>query len=174
MASEAIATLRQQDAFPGAGGIPAANVATNLGQGLGFPAGMPAPFTAQVCAAYFQFYVPAAIGLATGMTVNLVLVDDLANPGAGLKATFDVQYAFVGATTTELDTAFSGTNDSVQVTMPATSGQLKTQAIAAINAHMAGSVAASSWVLLRVRRNAAASDTHTGRIILRSVYIMNT
>jgi hypothetical protein len=58
--------------------------------------------------------------------------------------------------------------------MPAVSGRLITQTIAAINAHMVATVAANAWCLLRVRRNPATTDTHTGRIILRDLNVVNT
>lgn len=177
MANEQIAQLRQADCTPGSGGLPAMDIGANLGRGLGFPAPLPLPFAAQKVAAYFLFFIPSGTSLATGITVSLLLTDDLANPSPGGLATFDIQFAGVtSGTTVENDAAFSGTNDSAQVTMPtgAANGKLKTQVIAAVNAHMAGTVAANAWCLLRVRRNPAASDTHTGRIILLGANVVNT
>lgn len=176
MANALIANISPEAFFPGVGGHPTFPVSQNLGKGLAFGVNLPQPFLAVPETAYACFWVPAVAGLATGLTTELLLADDPFNPGPGLLATFDVSYALVvSGTTLEADASFTGTVDSVQVTMPTgTTGKLKTAVITTILAHIAGTAAVNTWMIVRLRRKPAASDTHLGRIIVRQVTVIDT
>ena len=178
--------LAPSDAVPIAANLPSGGckdpfglIQTNLGAGLGFPASLPEPFPTATEAAYWLVWIPQGTTLATGLTANLILVDDLANPSPAGKVTFDITFALVVSGTSQLNDALfnSGTAVSAQTTMPATSGVVKTQAIAVAAANFSGTVAVNSYALIRVRRKPPTTgtlDTHTGRVVLLGVDIIDT
>lgn len=173
MASEVIAQLPMDSSVGLANG--AQLVVVNNAKGIGFPPPLNEPFTSVAPSAYFRQYVPATAALGTGFTLKLLVADDLDNPSVGKLVTFDVQYAQdVSGTNTDLDASFTGTHDVTQLTSAAVAGANVAGTITSVIAHAAGSPAASTWVLVRIRRSNGSTDTHTGRAVLLGAMLLNT
>jgi hypothetical protein len=125
------------------------------------------------------FRVPETVTLGTGLTVSILLADDVQYPGAGLKPYIGVTVGPIVSGTTTLDEGAAGpfagsTEVAAQVTMPATSGVLVVASFALPNADL-NSLAAGSWAAIRVRRlGTNASDTHPGRVVLLGAQVRNT
>jgi hypothetical protein len=165
--------LAPADFTPVQGGHPAEGIGAGFGRGLGF-----GPWLTAAAAVLFR--VPAAVALAAGITVELLLADDNVNPFSGQIVTFgvtigplipDVSTLDDQAETNPLQGAVEATGT---VTMPDPSGRAAILSIAVPVEDMAG-VKPGMWALLRLRRMAQpAADTHGGRVVVLGVDLRDT
>lgn len=183
MANELLTGLDSGSLCAGAGASPYGSIENPTGlvrigvsASLGFVAG-------KTGSAYYFLRVPNAVALATGLTVELLLLEDTA-PGnvdnLYYAAVFGVTVGpITSATSTPDENATTGplvstTEVTGTVTMPTTAGVLKTLSIAVPIANM-NSLAAGGWAMVRIRRlGANASDTSRNRICLVGVDLRNT
>lgn len=153
------------------GGMNQLNNPTPVGLGMGAGFG---PKQTSTCLGLFR--VQNAALLATGLTVELVLADDVNNPGAGKNAVFGVTIGPITSGTSTFDESVltSATEVTATVTMPATPGVMVIQAIALPVADLHG-LAAGNTALVRIRRlGSNSSDTHPGRVVMLNADVRNT
>lgn len=126
---------------------------------------------------YFQvvFRVPSnGTQLATGITVRVALVDDALNPDVGKVVRLGVSVKRLVSGTDTLDSSGFGTEQTGNVTLDATLGELVAASVAIANA-AADSIATGDFALLRIRRiGSNAADTHKGRPLLVAFAIFDT
>lgn len=164
--------LQGKDLQP-TGSPPAAGIAVGLGSGVAF-----APL--QTSETIYSALVASNVTLGTGLTFQLLVADDVNNPGPGLVGAFGITVGPITSGTSTYDEnsttgpLVSCTEVTGTVTMPSTPGVVKALSIAVPVADM-NSLATNGWCLIRVRRlGASSSDTHRGRIVLLAVDVKDT
>jgi hypothetical protein len=126
----------------------------------------------------FSFLHPinAEHTMGTGLTLQLGVVDDGADSndlGKVVRLGVTVKLITSGSDTLAIGTA-AGTEQTVDVTLDATTGEIVLGSLAIANANL-DSAAVGNLILVRVRRLGTASqDTCTGTPILTHVYVRNT
>ena len=141
---------------------------------IGDLAGLPLPkFAAQGYCALVP--VSHANTFGTGLTFTLYTVDDgkdAADLGKVVRYGLTVKRLIDGEST-DIDTG-SATEQTVDVTLESTSGNVSVNTLAIANANL-DSLATGEAFLLRVRRVSTASqDTCQGRVLLLGVGVKNT
>lgn len=112
--------------------------------------------------------------LPTGLTFGLILVDDPNNTGAGLVIRVGITVKLLATGTDTLTFTGAATETEASITMDATTGEYTLSSVAIANAAL-DSLAASSVYLVRIRRiGTAATDTHTGTVLLLGVTVRDT
>ncbi len=131
---------------------------------------------------YYYTRIANAVALVTGLTIELLLSEDV-SPGnidpVNKNAVFGVTIGPVTSGTSQSSEVTASplascTEVTGTVTMPATAGVLKTLAIAIPIANM-NSLAAGGWALIRIRRlGSNASDKSQNNIVLLGADVRNT
>lgn len=120
--------------------------------------------------------LPGSLTVGTGLTFTLLITDDgvdAADLGAVVRLGVTVKRLVSGTDNTDLDSG-AATEATVDITLDATSGEVKSGTVAIANAAL-DSIAAGDHFALRVRRiGSHANDTANGRAILLSVGVKNT
>jgi hypothetical protein len=125
-----------------------------------------------------QWFVPAAVALATGLTFKFLVTDDgTSPPDLGTAIVLEVTPYNLSTALSVVDwslPASKGTATNVTVTLGATSGLPVLGSVAIVAANLA-SLAAGGMFGMRVRRvGDNAADTCPGRAILLGGAIVNT
>ena len=171
MANEFLAQLKPRD-FTRESSLGVAS-ALNLVQ-VGDLAGLPLPklatqgYTALVPISHANTYT-------TGVTVTLYTVDDGTNSAdLGKVVRFGVTFKrLIDGESVDMD-AGAATEQTVDVTLESTSGNVTVNTLAIANANL-DSLASGEAVMMRVRRiGTHANDTCNGRAVLLGVAIKNT
>lgn len=179
MANEHCSALGAESLPPRGGGFPYSQPGNAVGQvaggllgGVGFPAGV-------VSSLYTARRLPEAVLLGTGLTVSLLLSEDLANYDASTKVVkIGVMVGpIVDATSSPDEDVTTGplvscTEVVATITMPTTRGLVKIVSVAVPIANM-NSLAAGGWAMIRVRR-LGTTDTSNMRVILLGADVRNT
>ena len=151
-------------------GFPNTAFLRSVGGVVGFP-------MVKQSASGFQFItrVPTnGTPLSTGLTFQLLLVDDPNNSSVGKVAKFGVTAKKLASTTDDLTQTGAGTENTGTATMNATSGIVTALSIALTTAN-ADSPSAGDLVLIRVRRlGTDAADTHTGVVLVVGLTVSDT
>lgn len=112
--------------------------------------------------------------LSTGLTFQLLLVDDPNNSDPGRVARFGVTVKKITGGTDDLTATGAGTETAGNATMNATAGVTTALSLAVTTAN-ADSLAAGDLILVRIRRIASnAADTHRGVVLVTQVTVSDT
>lgn len=112
--------------------------------------------------------IPANATLTTGVTVDVAIVDDGADPAdLGKAVVFEVLVKAIASGTDTLDmTTGAGTAVQATATLAATKGVVTVLSIAVVSASLDGA-AAGGHVAIQIRRvGSATADTCNGRVIV--------
>lgn len=124
----------------------------------------------------FNLLIPPNLTMGTGLTLKLPLVDDGANAadlGKVVRIGVTVKKIGGSADTEDIDTG-AGTEQTVDVTLDSTTGEVAIGSLAIASANL-DSAAVGDLIAVRVRRVADhANDTCKGRAILIGVFVINT
>lgn len=125
----------------------------------------------------YQFLVRIpALGtpVATGLTFTFLLVDEANNADAGKVIRLGITAKLLATgTDTTLQTGASAEAEA-DATSDATAGEVTAVSVAVATAAL-DAVAASSWLLVQVRRiGTHANDTHSGRVIILGITVRDT
>jgi len=112
--------------------------------------------------------------LSTGLTVELVVVDDPDNPGAGLVAEFGVTVVPLLTTAGVLTDPATTQEVTGAATVNATEGVVTVISVALANSKLASLAAGNNFVLKVRRISSGASDTHPGRVFVVGVTVKDT
>lgn len=112
--------------------------------------------------------------LSTGLTFQLLLVDDPNNSDAGKVARFGVTVKKIASGTDDLTATGAGTETAGNATMPSTAGVGVVLSLAVTTAN-ADAPSAGDLLLVRIRRIASnAADTHKGVVLVAQVTVSDT
>jgi hypothetical protein len=170
MANEYIDQLRPRDFFRQNGAPIELNslAPSGVAAGLRIPKGDTQGFTAVV-------YVAHNLTIATGFTFGLNVVDDGTDAeDLGKVVRFGITVKRLVSGTDDLTLTSAATEQTVDVTLDATTGQVVAGSLAIGTANL-DSVATGDIALIRVRRIGTASqDTCRGAVLLNLVTVRNT
>ncbi len=127
---------------------------------------------------YYQFItqIPGSLTVGTGLTFTAMITDDGVDAddlGKVVRLGVTVKRLVSGTDNTDLDSGASA-EATVDITLDATSGEVKSGTAAIANAAL-DSIAAGDVFAVRVRRiGSHANDTCKGRAILLVVGVKNT
>ena len=184
MSNELVVGLRPNDVISESLGNPAGGIDDPFGY-INVGLGKAIAFNPKATGTVFQLVrIPNAATLATGLTVTLVLADDVLNSVAGKNVYLGVTLGPVTSDATTFDEnassgAFVGTVEVLTaVTMPAANGSSPFLHVASIAVPVAdmNALAAGGMAMLRIRRvGGNALDTGTsGRVGLCHIDVRNT
>lgn len=112
--------------------------------------------------------------LSTGLTFQLLLVDDPSNSDPGKVVRLGVTVKKLASTTDDLTSTGVGTETVGTATMNATSGVVTALSLAVTTAN-ADAPSAGDLLLVRIRRTGTnASDTHKGVVLVAQVTVSDT
>jgi hypothetical protein len=121
--------------------------------------------------------IPSNLTLTTGITFKFRVTDDgTSSADLGLVVQFGLTVYNVDSASfnVSLPSAAAGAEQTVNVTLSATSGNIVSGSIAVANAQLA-SAGAGNTILLRLRRiGTAAADTCPGRVVIANSHLNNT
>jgi hypothetical protein len=169
--NEMVAVLRPRDFYRLNGGYPDDSCLVQRGSvaGLRLLKSDTQGFTAVTA-------INAEHTMGTGLTLSIGVLDDgtdAADLGRVVRLGVTVKTLATGADTLDIATS-AATEQTVDVTLDATAGEIVLASLAIANANL-DSAAVGSTILIRVRRIGAASqDTCQGTAVLTHVYIRNT
>ena len=126
---------------------------------------------------YYQAVVilPVNLTYTTGITFQFRITDDGCNAAdLGLVVQFGLTVFNVDSGSFNVNlSAASGAEQTANVTLSSTTGNVASGSIAVANAQLA-SAGAGNTILLRLRRTTAAADTCAGRVVLLNSHLKNT
>lgn len=170
MANEYIDQLRPRDFYRLNGAPIELNSLATVGAvaGLRIPKGDIQGFTAVV-------YVAHNLTIATGFTFGLSVADDGTDADdLGKVVRFGISVKRLVSGTDNLTLTGAATEQTVDVTLDATAGEVVNSTLAIANANL-DSVATGDLALIRVRRIGTASqDTCRGAVVLNLLTVRNT
>lgn len=132
--------------------------------------------TAKLSGYVTSFVIPASLTMGTGLTLKLPITDDgtiATDVGKVVRLGVAVKTIVSNTDNSDLETS-GGTEQTVDVTLGATSGIIVIGSLAVALANLDSAVV-GSLVALRIRRvGDATQDTAVGGVILLDPYVLNT
>jgi hypothetical protein len=119
--------------------------------------------------------LPANLTFTTGLTFRFSVTDDGDPANLGKVAVFGITVKKIASGADSFDISVNaGTEQTVSLTLNATSGVAVLGSLAIANANL-DSAGAGDAILIRVRRTGSnASDTAPGNVLIGPVYVSNT